>query len=318
MPHLNTARPLPAPPVGAGARPRRKWKRVLKDLAWRTIIPLFASQPGHRLPPGTPRLLVMRHTWNGETRTTRYVQVDGRSVDLETGIPLALRPPVLLREGDVLLWGKTTRYIALGGALTSLREGRWLRSTVCHCGIVARNADGELHVIHLKGPERASAQNRLLSREQRAASGCFLVADPIDRFYFSPDKEQTSSIVMRSRDPERGLAAARRAQEFFETQITEAGVTPWYFDPRYPFLERAGIYRVPKGQGGMCSTFIDKAYDWAFGVRWMPATPLDIVRSRMMEKVAETRLLKAIALEPAEAYRLRAQATQAWDQAAKG
>lgn len=318
MPHLDTAHPLPAPLVAADPRPRRKWKRIVKDLAWRTIIPLFASQPGHRLPVATPRLLVMRHTWNGVMHTTRYVQVDGRSLDLESGLPLELRPPVTFREGDVLLWGKTTRYIALGGALTSLREGRWLRSTVCHCGIVTRNANGDLHVVHLKGPERTSPHHRLLTREQRAASACFLIAEPINRFYFSPDKEQTSSIVMRSRDPERGLAAARRAQELFETQISDAGLNPWYFDPRYPFLERAGIYRVPKGQGGMCSTFIDKAYDWAFGGRWIPATPLDIVRSRVMEKVAETRLLKALALDPEEAARLLAEATQGRGLATQG
>lgn len=321
MPYVDSTLPFSSRVEVAGDRPRFGWKRHLKDLGWRMLVPLFADQPGANLPIGAPRLLLMRQMTSERTHLIPYVQIDGRSFHLETGKPIDMRPPGEIHAGDVLLWGKTTRYIALTGAVSSLREGRWLRSAVCHCGIVTRDAEGGLRVVHLRGPDDVSPLKHMLTPEQRAAGACFLKAESLDTFFRSEDQELTCSVVLRSQDPERGLAAARKAQQLYETQVMAGGVNPWYYDSLpapHRLLQFLGFKVAPNGRGGICSTFIDLAYDGAFESWLVPTTPLDFERSPLMRVASEMRLVRASALEPCEAARMRvavAKASQSWARA---
>lgn len=250
----------------------------------------FVTKPGLDLPPNTlKRLMTVEEKVNGKMVVDHFVHTQGaKPLNIASGKALDMTPVVSggFREGDIVLRGNSVETTAQSGIVTSITEGirtgDWHihKSAVSHSGIVAKNAQGELRVIQMVSGETPEELAKLLTPRQQKLKATFLREDSISDFFNVKGTPITRSTVMRPKDPEAAARAARRAQELLDTQVTPEGIHPWYSKLPHSLS--------PDGRGGVCSTFVDKAYDFDFKQPMhLPTTPEHFVIDPRLELVGD-------------------------------
>lgn len=265
-------------------------KTSVRNLLNERVFHKFVTKPGLDLPPNTlRRLMTVEEKVNGKMLVDQFLHTKGVAPkNLANGQLLDMTPVVSggFREGDIVLRGNSVETTAQSGIVTTLTEGLrtgdWKihKSAVSHAGIVAKNTKGELRVIQMVSGETPEELAKLLTPRQEKFKATFLREDSIHDFFNVQGTPITRSTVMRPKDPEAALKAARRAQELLDTQVTPEGIHPWY--SKFPHS------LSPDGRGGVCSTFVDKAYDFSFKQPMhLPTTPHHFVIDPRLEVVGD-------------------------------
>jgi hypothetical protein len=107
-----------------------------------------------------------------------------------------------------------------------------------------------------------------------------LRSDSISDFFNDTATPITQATVMRPKDAEMGAQAAAKALDYFDTQVSGTETHPWYAKLPHSL--------APDGRGGVCSTFVDLAYDGHFKQKLhLPTTPEHFVVSPDLEMVGD-------------------------------
>lgn len=250
----------------------------------------FVTKPGLDLPPNTlKRMMTVEEKVNGQMVVDKFLHTKGaKALSAKNGALLDMTPVVSggFKAGDIVLRGNSVETTAQSGIITTitegLRTGDWhiQKSAVSHSGIVAKNAQGELRVIQMVSGDTPEELAKLLTPRQKKLKATFLREDSIHDFFNVEGTPITRATVMRPKDPEAAAKAARRAKELLDTQVTPQGTHPWY--SKFPHS------LAPDGRGGVCSTFVDMAFDNAFKQPMhMPTTPLHFVIDPRMSVVGD-------------------------------
>lgn len=253
------------------------------------VLQPFAKKPGLGLPKGATRLITVEEAAAGKKVVQEYVQKMGKdALSVKSGAKLNMMPIVNggFREGDIVLRGNSLFTTAQSGMVTTLSEGitkgNWKRhqATVSHAGIVARNAKGELRVVHMVTSQPADDIAHMLTPRQKKLKATFLREDSLHDFFNVKGTPITRAAVMRPKDPKAAYEAARRAETYFRTQVTAEGTRPWY--------SKLPNDWAPDGRGGVCSTFVDLAFGEKFKPPYLlPTTPEHFLISPLTEKVGD-------------------------------
>lgn len=253
------------------------------------VLEPFAQKPGLHLPKGTVnKELTIESRVGGKLQVDHFVQTGKTVVNAKTGVKLDMIPVVQggFQPGDIVMRGNSLITTAESGMITTMYEGLahgdWQirKSAVSHAGIVVKDGNGEMRVIQMISGETPKELKHLLTPKQKKLGGTFLHNDSLDTFFNSKKNPFTQATVMRPKDPAMAERAAKTALEYYRTQVTPEGVHPWF--------SRLPHSMAPDGRGGVCSTFVDEAYNGAFNLPYhLPTTPEQFVQSTLLVKVGD-------------------------------
>lgn len=259
------------------------------------LIRTFADKPGMDLASTVQKKLVTveEDTAAGHQVDT-FVQTGNQAVNTKTGAALSMTPQVAggVKEGDIVLRANSEGCMAESGLVETMlnffKTGKWNpeRATVSHSGIVVKDHSGAMSVVQMVSSESPKNLESKLTNFQKKIKACFLQQVPVDQF-FDDGAPTARGVVLRPKDQAAALKAARKAQNYVDTQVTATATHPWYSKLPHSI--------APDGRGGVCSTFVDECYDEAFHNPYhLPTTPehylddtaaLDKVGDRRMTQV---------------------------------
>ncbi len=276
----------------------------------------FAHKPGLHIPADATKLMTVAERKAGRMRLDHFLEKAGEEPKhLITGKALDMVPQVMdgFQPGDIVLRGSSLVSTAQSGAITSLTESiksrapRLFKSPISHSGVIVRDADGALKVVHMVTGKPDDLLARHLSRFHKFVKATFARKEGISEFFNIQGNPITRAIVMRPKSKQMADQAAAKALALWQTQVTASSVKPWYSKIPQPL--------APRGRGGVCSTFVNLAFDNAFKQPWpLPATPLHFMISPQMRMVADRQVttIKAVSGPIAEGVSLvKAAATAA-------
>lgn len=268
----------------------------------RYLIEPFVIKPGLNLPKGTTaRELKVEETVGGKPIVDRFIQSDKAAAARNpvSGATLSMVPQVKggFKEGDIVLRGNSVYTTAQSGLVETIRgfleTGKWQleKSEVSHSGIVVKRPDGTLAVVHMVSGQPPEGTADQLSWWQKKIKTTYLREDSLEDFFNVQGTPITQSTVMRHGDRAIAEKAAAKARQYYDTQLTETDKKPWYSKLPHSLS--------PDKRGGVCSTFVDKAFDERFESRHhLPTTPHTFAISPELEMVGDRSI---IAIEPSAA-----------------
>jgi hypothetical protein len=278
----------------------------LGAIASKYLLEPFVKKPGLHLPAGTTaRDLTVEETVGGKPVVDHFIQSDKAApAKSKTGAVLTMTPKVDggFKEGDIVLRGNSIVTTAQSGLVETLRgffeTGHWKlqKSEVSHSGIVVRRADGTLGVVHMVSGSPPAELAKHLSWFQKKTKTTFLREESLDAFFNIPGTPITQATVMRHGDAAVASKAAKKALDYFNTQVTDAKEQPWYSKLPHSWS--------PNNRGGVCSTFDDLAFDERFQSRHhLPTTPHTFAISPELEMVGDRSITAIEAATPKTAVK---------------
>jgi hypothetical protein len=265
---------------------------VARDLAVREVIPgakQAVRRAVYRQEPGkVARETIARvpDRWQPSRPATVPAGAPSR-----VGKALDMTPEVELRPGDIVARGngETLRTMADGGLAVSverfLETGRWEahRADVGHVAIAGRDARGQMGVYEIFVGKPFPELDRLLTDRQRARPHTFVQFRSAKSFFNDvPTGWIRTTMVMRPKDPRMAEAAATRARDLFESQVSPDGrsARAWYTSAPRLFSPWA------EGRTGPCSSYVNRAYGNRFDPgHGIPVSPESITESPLLELV---------------------------------
>lgn len=236
----------------------------------------------------------------------RFTQVKGgKAVSEQTGRALDMTPQVEggFQEGDIVFRGNSAFTTAESGWVATLlnffKTGHWKVETskVSHVALIARDPghNGDLRVIQMVSGDTPKDLAPLLTPQQQKAKATFLRNDSLQDFFNNPaGRPYTDAAVVRPNDPKVASAAAKKAMADYDSQVVRDAsgkvveTHPW-FSRKMPGL-------APDHRGGVCSDFVNRAFDNAFHEP-IAVTPLSIETSAKVHLVGETSITSVEALD---------------------
>jgi hypothetical protein len=251
----------------------------------------FIDKPGMDLPKGTAnRDFTVEEKRGGINTVDHFLQTGAaKPKSAQTGAVLDMTPQVPggFKEGDIVLRGNSAFTTFESGLVTSLTEwmrtGHWEthKSAVSHSGIVVRDPETqELRVVQMVSGATPEELAPKLTGAQKKLKATFLRNDSIADFFNDTATPITQATVMRPKDAAMGAKAAAKALEYYDTQVSGDTTHPWFAKLPHSL--------APGGRGGVCSTFVDLAYDGHFKQKLhLPTTPEHFVVSPDLEMVGD-------------------------------
>lgn len=261
------------------------------SLASKYLLEPFVKKPGLRLPEGTTaRDLTVEETVGGKAVVDHFIQTEKTAIakNPTSGAVLNMTPKVEggFKEGDIVLRGNSVITTAQSGLVETLRgffeTGEWKlqKSEVSHSGIVVRRPDGTLGVVHMVSGSPPEDLAKHLSWWQKKIKTTYLREESLDAFFNVAGTPITQATVMRHGDFDVASKAAKKARNYLDTQVTDAKKQPWYSKLPHSWS--------PNDRGGVCSTFVDLAFDERFQSRHhLPTTPHTFAISPELEMVGD-------------------------------
>jgi hypothetical protein len=263
------------------------------------LIQPFVRKPGMNLSKSVvERALTVEETIGGKNIVDHFVQSASGEVRNAKGVALNMMPVVDggLQEGDIVLRGSSPVCMAEGGIVGTiqkfLKEHHWVKQTseVSHSGIVVKNADGEMRVIHMVSGSPPEGTEQYLTKLQKKFKATYLRNETPEQFFNVKGEPSTQSTVMRHPDARMAKLAAKKAQRYFDTQLTATEQHPWYSKLPHSL--------APDGRGGVCSTFVDLMYGEHFQyASHLPTTPYTFASSPELKQVADRSITQIEALK---------------------
>jgi hypothetical protein len=262
---------------------------VLSDFFTKRLIEPFVIKPGIHIPAEAgARRLKVEEGLGAEHFVDTFVQKKGAAALNATGKVLDMTPSVAggFQPGDVVLRGNSVFTTAESGWATSLTESLkdhdWHihKSAVSHVGVVARDHDGQLVVVQMVSGDTPKELVDRLTPMQKKMKATFLRKDTLNDFFNIKGTPITRATVMRPKDPEVAKQAAAKALTLHDSQIQGAVTHPWYSKLPHSW--------APDGRGGVCSTFVNMAFDGKFTQpHHIPVTPEHFVLSDALQQVGD-------------------------------
>lgn len=263
------------------------------------LIEPFVRKPGMNLSKNVlERAITVEESVAGKNIVDHFVQSGSGEVRNAQGVALNMMPVVHggLKEGDIVLRGSSPVCMAEGGIIGTiqafLEKHHWIKQTseVSHSGIVVKNAAGEMRVIHMVSGAPPEGTEQYLTKLQKKFKVTYLRNETPEQFFNVKGEPSTQSTVMRHPDARMAQRAAKKAQQYFDTQLTATEKHPWYSKLPHSL--------APDGRGGVCSTFVDLMYGEHFQyASHLPTTPHTFATSPELKQVADRSITQIEALK---------------------
>jgi hypothetical protein len=263
---------------------------LLSDFFTKRLIEPFVIKPGLHIPASAlARELKVEEGLGAEHFVDTFVlKKGGVATSTATGKVLDMMPKVEggYKPGDVVLRGNSVFTTAESGWATSLTESMrthdWHihKSAVSHVGVVVRDHSGELKVVQMVSGNTPKELVDRLTPMQKKMKATFLRKDSLHDFFNIEGTPITKATVMRPKDAKVAEQAALKALALYDSQIQGAVTHPWYSKLPHSW--------APDGRGGVCSTFVNMAFEGRFTPpAHIPATPEHFVLSKELEQVGD-------------------------------
>ncbi|MDB5095960.1 MAG: hypothetical protein JWM80_381 [Cyanobacteria bacterium RYN_339] len=263
---------------------------LFSEFFTKRLVEPFVIKPGLHIPADAlAKKLRVEEGLGAEHFADQFIQKKGESaISTATGKVLDMTPHVEggIKPGDIVLRGNSVFTTAESGWATSLTESMrthdWHihKSAVSHAGVVVRDHSGELKVVQMVSGNTPAELADRLTPHQKKMKATFLRKDSLADFFNIPGTPITKATVMRPKDGDLAKQAALKALALYDTQIQGAVTHPWYSKLPHSW--------APDGRGGVCSTFVNMAFEGKFDQPLhIPVTPEHFVLSPAMQQVGD-------------------------------